>query len=749
MTRLVLWFLVASVVPGLRAQTPDAEFLQIYSLMQEGEALERSGEFGRAYERFQQARWDLDAFAKANPSWNRRIVHFRLGYLGEKVGALRAQIPSRSPAGGSLPASSVPSGTGALHVPSVRSSAQALVSGTSADVSGEPARARSPVADAESRASAAEARADAALRTADEATARANEMRDRSARMALDLRQARDRIEVLEATRLNLDKTRERLEHDTMLLRAKLNEALRPRPAALDPAELARAEERSRLLMKENAILVASLDFEVTEKKRLIEKASKALEFEEQLRAARAELGAARREADGLRVEREKLQARLDLVTRKKDHEIADLKKEIRSLNDDLVAARFVPGSRENKEFAVLRKQLADERTRAGELRRENASLNEELNRRGAIRVSRASFTVPEVGDSPSAPDTWADERAQLQSDLAAARSERRDRDPRHYEARVRELTGSVRQLEAKLNALEARPDPYSPEELALFKAPTRRESFVSMELAQATTPPPPTPRTSNGTTRSNSPPASANQNAPPPATSRTTTNAPPAPVGSTNGTPASGAGSKSQPRRRTVNDLPPGAGQLARQAERAFTQRRFDEAERVYREILTMDENNVFTLGNLAAILVEQGRLEEGETMANRALAVDPEDPFSLSLIGIVRFRQRQYDEAFAALSRSAEIDPENADTQNYLGITLSQRGQRKAAEAALRKALKLNPSSASAHYNLAVVYATQKPPFLELARYHYQKAIRAGQPANPAFEEVLNGTTEAAGPE
>jgi Flp pilus assembly protein TadD len=169
------------------------------------------------------------------------------------------------------------------------------------------------------------------------------------------------------------------------------------------------------------------------------------------------------------------------------------------------------------------------------------------------------------------------------------------------------------------------------------------------------------------------------------------------------------------------------------------------DEAEKAYREILKLDENNVFTLGNLAAIVVEQRRLEEGEVLLQRALRLDPQDPFSLSLLGIVRFRQQRYDEAFEALSRSAQIDPDNDETQNYLGITLSQRGQRQAAEAALRRALKLNPASASAHYNIAVVYATQKPPFRELARYHYEKSRRAGQPPSPAFERLLRGEDAA----
>jgi Tfp pilus assembly protein PilF len=49
------------------------------------------------------------------------------------------------------------------------------------------------------------------------------------------------------------------------------------------------------------------------------------------------------------------------------------------------------------------------------------------------------------------------------------------------------------------------------------------------------------------------------------------------------------------------------------------------------------------------------------------------------------------------------------------------------------------LQPNYAGAHHNLAVVYATQKPPFLELARWHYQKALGMGHPKNAELETSL----------
>ena len=91
--------------------------------------------------------------------------------------------------------------------------------------------------------------------------------------------------------------------------------------------------------------------------------------------------------------------------------------------------------------------------------------------------------------------------------------------------------------------------------------------------------------------------------------------------------------------------------------------------------------------------------------------------------------------------LSRSAKANPEYAETQNYLGIVLSEKGMRAPAEAALRRAVQLQPNHPAAHNNLAVVYATQKPPALALAKWHYQKAVAAGHARNAELEKLLEG--------
>ena len=36
-------------------------------------------------------------------------------------------------------------------------------------------------------------------------------------------------------------------------------------------------------------------------------------------------------------------------------------------------------------------------------------------------------------------------------------------------------------------------------------------------------------------------------------------------------------------------------------------------------------------------------------------------------------------------------------------------------------------------------MIYIVQQPPLVELARWHYQKALAAGNPRNPALEKML----------
>jgi Tfp pilus assembly protein PilF len=189
-----------------------------------------------------------------------------------------------------------------------------------------------------------------------------------------------------------------------------------------------------------------------------------------------------------------------------------------------------------------------------------------------------------------------------------------------------------------------------------------------------------------------------------------------------------------------SVRELPADTATLAADAQNYFSEKQFDKAEDAYLQILERDKNSALVLANLAAIELEMNKLDAAEQHIRAALAQNPNDAYDLSILGHLQFLQGKYDEALDTLGRAAKIDPQNAEIQNYLGVTLAQKGLRAQAETALRKAVQIDPDYGPAHNNLAVVYISQQPPLVELARWHYEKALAVGQPRNPDLEKVLS---------
>jgi Flp pilus assembly protein TadD len=187
------------------------------------------------------------------------------------------------------------------------------------------------------------------------------------------------------------------------------------------------------------------------------------------------------------------------------------------------------------------------------------------------------------------------------------------------------------------------------------------------------------------------------------------------------------------------TDELPADTATLVAEAQRDFSSQQFDKAEDAYLKILRRDENDSLTLADLARVEIDLHKFADAEKYIQQALVQNPNDAYSLSIRGRLEFLQGKYDAALDTLSRSAKLDPQSPQIQNFLGVVLAQKGLRAQAEAALRKAVQLDPNYGDAHNNLAVIYVSQEPPMAELARWHYQKALEAGQPRNPDLEKML----------
>ncbi len=479
-----------------------------------------------------------------------------------------------------------------------------------------------------------------------------------------------------------------RLQSERQILEAKLKEALSTQPAAIDPRELAKAQDRVQTLLKENELLKAGLEQEKNRpggaSAKELEEARRALaQSNEQL----AEQKAANEKLTG---EKNALQTRVEQLTTtvaasealRTENEL--LKKQLTQAREELAkpAAAVAGESETARKLAEAEARIAALRSDAEMLRLEKVALEDRLKQTVTAPAPRSGNVGREV-------DLQRIQELERQRDvfrkqLEAVSLEARSDTSRVLSNKVAELTREVASLKARVEVFEAKAIPYTAEELALFQKPAPK--------------PAPAPRAERVATR------------------------------------------------RTSGDLPASTVTLLAQAEKDFANRDYAKAEENYLAVLRQDNQSAVTHANLAAAQMELGRLDEAEKHLQRALEISPEDAHSVSLLGYLKFRQEKYDEAVVALNRAAKLNPQNADIQNYLGVTLSHKGLRGPAEQAFRQAVVLSPGHAGAHNNLAVFYASEEPPNVPLARFHYQKALAAGHPPNPDIEKLFEKKEKAA---
>ncbi len=185
--------------------------------------------------------------------------------------------------------------------------------------------------------------------------------------------------------------------------------------------------------------------------------------------------------------------------------------------------------------------------------------------------------------------------------------------------------------------------------------------------------------------------------------------------------------------------DIPPEVLALIAEARDQFVRGNFSAAEKLYQQFVELQPNSVVALANLGVTQFRQGKLTAAQLALEKAIAADPNDAFTLTTLGAVMIEQNRIEDSLAYLERASEVVPDDPVTLNYLGVAASQLGQFGKAEQSLRRAITVNPEYAEAHFNLAVIYATAKPPSLALAKRHYEKALALGSGPDARLDSLL----------
>lgn len=127
-------------------------------------------------------------------------------------------------------------------------------------------------------------------------------------------------------------------------------------------------------------------------------------------------------------------------------------------------------------------------------------------------------------------------------------------------------------------------------------------------------------------------------------------------------------------------------------------------EAERSYRQALSLKGDYVEALGNLGNVLREKGELDEACAAYEQVLTIKPDHPEGYNNLGVVLKEQGKRDEARDAYQRAVALNPENAEAHYNLGVILFEDERLDEATARFEQAVAIKPRYAKAHHHLGL---------------------------------------------
>lgn len=146
--------------------------------------------------------------------------------------------------------------------------------------------------------------------------------------------------------------------------------------------------------------------------------------------------------------------------------------------------------------------------------------------------------------------------------------------------------------------------------------------------------------------------------------------------------------------------------------AEALEIQQKWDEAEKIYREILRQNSGVAGIHYRLGRVLVSKPEFgpaaaEEAKQEFAKELQIDPTNAGAEYVLGEIAKHDQNWQEAIQHFSRAAKLDAGFGDAFVGWGGALVSEKKFSDAIAPLESAVKLQPGNPAAHYLLAIAYA------------------------------------------
>lgn len=128
----------------------------------------------------------------------------------------------------------------------------------------------------------------------------------------------------------------------------------------------------------------------------------------------------------------------------------------------------------------------------------------------------------------------------------------------------------------------------------------------------------------------------------------------------------------------------------------------RMDQAEKLYRDVLSRQPDHAAALNSLGVLAIQTGRPEQAVRLLQRAVSIKPSAASYHCNLGEAHRHLGQVDEAIIAYRQAIHLQGDLAVAHSNLGIALCERNEVDAAIDCYQKAISLQPNYADAYANL-----------------------------------------------
>jgi len=131
-----------------------------------------------------------------------------------------------------------------------------------------------------------------------------------------------------------------------------------------------------------------------------------------------------------------------------------------------------------------------------------------------------------------------------------------------------------------------------------------------------------------------------------------------------------------------------------------------FEQAERLYEQILRIDPQQASVWHHLGLVVHRSGRLDQASECISRAVSLDASNAIFHGDLGTIWHQLGRFDEAIDCFQQAVELAPEHAQAHYSLGLVLKERGNQVGAKLRFQQAVRLHPEFAEAWNELGILH-------------------------------------------